>query len=156
MQPHSGKPDRKPYLRLLVALATSYLVMFATMYSRVDELGHVFLSLNQVYMAGLMVAPMLLIMLTVMHSMFQDRRLNAVLYSVGVALTLLFWILVRTQAGVGDRQFLRSMIPHHSGAILVCEEAALTDSRTQELCRQIIDSQQREIREMKALLGEAR
>jgi uncharacterized protein (DUF305 family) len=156
MQPHNEKSDKKPYLCLLIALSTSYLVMFAAMYSRVNELGHVFLSLNQVYMAGLMVAPMLLIMLTVMRSMFPDKRRNIVLYLVGVALTLLFWALVRTQAGVGDQQFLRSMIPHHSGAILVCEEAALTDPRIQELCRQIIESQEREILEMKALMEESR
>jgi uncharacterized protein (DUF305 family) len=27
-----------------------------------------------------------------------------------------------TQGAVGDDQFLRSMIPHHSGAILMCEQ----------------------------------
>jgi uncharacterized protein (DUF305 family) len=144
------------YVRLLVALAISYAVMLVSMYSRVNVLGNVFLSLNQVYMAGLMVAPMLLIMLTVMGSMFQNKRLNAVLFVTGVALTLLFWALVRTQAGVGNRQFLRSMIPHHAGAILVCQQASLTDPRIQELCGQIIESQEREIREMKAFMEDPR
>lgn len=153
---HTAKPDMKPYLRLLAALVASYVVMFASMFSRVNEGGNVFLSLNQVYMAGLMVAPMLLIMLVVMGSMFKNKRLNAVLFVAGVALTGLFWLLVRTQAGVGNRQFLRSMIPHHAGAILVCKEASLTDPRIEELCRQIIDSQEREIREMKAFLQDAR
>lgn len=157
-QPHGDTPkaDMKPYLRLLVALVASYVVMFASMFSRVNVLGNVFLSLNQVYMAGLMVAPMLLIMLTVMGSMFKNKRLNAVLFVAGVVLTGLFWLLVRTQAGVGNRQFLRSMIPHHAGAILVCEEASLTDPRIEELCRQIIESQEREIREMKVFMQDAR
>lgn len=146
----------QPYVRLLVALSVSYVVMFASMFSRVNEPGNVFLSLNQVYMAGLMVAPMLLIMLTVMRSMFENKRLNAVLFVAGVALTALFWMLVRTQAGVGNQQFLRSMLPHHAGAILVCQEASLTDPRIEELCRQIIESQEREIREMKALMADAR
>lgn len=156
-QPHddTAKTGMKPYLRLLVTLAISYGVMLVSMYSRVNALDNVFLSLNQVYMAGLMVAPMLLIMLTMMGSMFKNKWLNAVLFVAGVVLTGLFWLLVRTQTGVGDRQFLRSMIPHHAGAILVCGEAALTDLRIEELCRQIIESQEREIREMKALLQDA-
>lgn len=154
-QDAKSKPDMKPYVRLLVALSISYLVMFAAMFARVNEPGNVFLSLNQVYMAGLMVAPMLLIMLTVMSSMFKHKKLNVVLFAAGIGLTVLFWALVRTQAGVGDRQFLRAMIPHHAGAILVCEEASLTDPRIGELCRQIIESQEREIREMKALMRDA-
>lgn len=158
MPPHSdeSKPDMKPYVRLLVALSISYVVMFAAMFARVNVLGNVFLSLNQVYMAGLMVAPMLIIMLTVMGSMYGNKRLNAVLLGSGILLTVLFWALVRNQAGVGDRQFLRSMIPHHAGAILVCEEASLTDPRIEQLCRQIIESQEREIREMKELMKDAR
>lgn len=157
-QPHddSMKSDMKPYLRLLIALAASYVVMFASMYSRVNALSNVFLSLNQVYMAGLMVAPMLLIMLTVMGSMFKNKRLNAVLFVAGVALTGLCWLLVRAQAGVGNQQFLRSMIPHHAGAVLVCQEASLTDPRIEKLCGQIIESQEREIREMKAFMQDAR
>lgn len=156
--PHDDttKPDMKPYLRLLVALGVSYVVMFASMFSRVNTFDNVFLSLNQVYMAGLMVAPMLLIMLIVMGSMFKNKRLNVVLFVAGVALTGLFWLLERTQAGVGNQQFLRSMIPHHAGAILVCREASLTDPRIEELCRQIIESQEREIREMKAIMQDAR
>ena len=35
-----------------------------------------------------------------------------------VALAVL-WILIRQQAAITDRQFLRSMIPHHAGAILM-------------------------------------
>lgn len=156
-QPHdTTKEDMKPYLRLLAALVASYVVMLASMFSRVNVLSNVFLSLNQVYMAGLMVAPMLLIMLIVMGSMFKKKRLNAVLFVAGVVLTGLFWLLVRTQAGVGDQQFLRSMIPHHAGAILVCEEASLTDPRIEELCRQIIEAQVREIREMKGFMQDAR
>lgn len=157
MQPHRDEPksDMKPYVRLLAALSISYAVMFAAMFARVNVLSNVFLGLNQVYMAGLMVAPMLIIMLTVMGSMYRNKRLNAVLVGAGILLTVLFWLLVRSQAAVGNRQFLRSMIPHHAGAILVCEEASLTDPRIEQLCRQIIESQEREIREMKELMKDA-
>ena len=44
------------------------------------------------------------------------------------------------------------MIPHHSGAILMCQEASITDPDIQSLCREIIDAQRREIAQMEALL----
>lgn len=147
-----SKSSIKSYIRLLVALSISYVVMVIIMFSRVNVFSNVFLSLNQIYMAGLMVAPMLIIMLTVMGSMYQNKQLNIVLLVVGTALIGLFWMLVRTQTGVGNQQFLRSMIPHHASAILVCEQASITDSRIQQLCEEIIESQEREIREMKALM----
>ena len=59
---------------------------------------------------------------------------------------------MRTQWAVGDEQFLKSMIPHNSGAILMCQEASITDPDIQSLCREIIDSQRREIAQMEAIL----
>lgn len=142
----------KPYIRLLVALLISYIVMAVIMLSRVNEWSNLFFSLNQIYMAGLMVAPMSIIMLTVMGSMYQNKRLNVVLLVVGTALIGLFWMLVRTQVGVGNQQFLRSMIPHHAAAILVCQQAAITDQRIEQLCGEIVATQKREIRVMKELM----
>lgn len=147
-----SKFNMQSYLRLLIALSISYVVMVIVMFARVNVFSNVFLSLNQIYMAGLMVSPMLLIMLIAMNSMFQHKQLNIVLLFVGTVLIGLFWMLVRTQTGVGNQQFLRSMISHHASAILVCEQASITDSRIQQLCEDIIESQEREIREMKALM----
>jgi uncharacterized protein (DUF305 family) len=56
------------------------------------------------------------------------------------------------QTAISDRQFLRSMIPHHSGAILMCEHASIQDREIQELCETIISSQQEEIDQMEAIL----
>lgn len=53
---------------------------------------------------------------------------------------------------MNDKQFLRSMIPHHAGAILMCEQASIQDAEIQELCRTIISGQQEEIDQMKAKL----
>ncbi|PSM49441.1 DUF305 domain-containing protein [Chroococcidiopsis sp. CCALA 051] len=147
-----SRADIKPYLRLLIALSISYVVMAIIMLSRVNVWSNLFFSLNQVYMAGLMVAPMSIIMLTVMGSMYQNKRLNVVLLVVGTAAIGLFWMLVRTQAGVGNQQFLRSMIPHHAAAILVCQQAAITDQRIEQLCGEIVATQKREIRIMKELM----
>jgi hypothetical protein len=149
-----GSSPMAPYRRLAVSLALSYVIMYASMYARVVTFDHAYLSLNQAYMAGLMVAPMLLVMLATMSHMFAKHGLNIALALLGLALIALFLFMIRTQAAVGDVQFLRSMIPHHSGAILVCRNASLRDARAVELCKGIIESQEREIREMKALLGE--
>jgi uncharacterized protein (DUF305 family) len=44
------------------------------------------------------------------------------------------------------------MIPHHAGAILMCQEANIENRDIRALCRNILISQQREIDQMKALL----
>jgi uncharacterized protein (DUF305 family) len=54
------------------------------------------------------------------------------------------------------RQFLKSMIPHHAGAILMCERASIRDADIRRLCQEIISGQQAEIDQMKAKLRELR
>jgi hypothetical protein len=124
------------------------------MYSMVNSFADVYNSLNQVYMAGLMTAPMVVIELSLMSSMYKDKRLNAVAIVVSVAAGILFFTFIRQQTLISDQQFLRSMIPHHSGAILMCEDASLQDQRIKDLCKEIISSQRREIDQMRALLEE--
>ena len=68
-------------------------------------------------------------------------------------LLILSWTLIRRQIAIGDRQFLRSMIPHHAGAILMCEQASLQDSEIKALCKNIVLGQQAEIDQMKAKLS---
>jgi uncharacterized protein (DUF305 family) len=110
-------------------------------------------NINRIYMAILMVSPMVVVMLVAMGSMFPNRRLNRALIAGSAGLFLLVFVLARTQTPVGNSQFLRSMIPHHSSAILMCEEAAITDPEILRLCDQIIRSQRDEIAQMEAMLG---
>ncbi|BCT93885.1 hypothetical protein LYSHEL_29120 [Lysobacter helvus] len=143
------------YVRLLVMMGLSFLAMYALMYAMVDRLGNVYGSVNQAWMAGLMAAPMLVIELLVMWGMYPDKKRNALLVSIGVVAMIVFWALIRQQAAVTERQFLRSMIPHHAGAILMCEERKGRDgAEVQALCAEILASQRDEIRRMKALLGD--
>lgn len=65
-----------------------------------------------------------------------------------------FWILTREQHAITETQFLRSMIPHHSGALLMCEKAWVQDPEIKQLCEVIVSSQQAEIDQMKAQLAE--
>lgn len=142
----------KSYKALLVMLAAHFVAMFVLMYSMVDRLSSVYLNLNQFYMSMLMVAPTALTMLLLMPSMYPNKRLNYVFGIGSVAALVLFYAFMRTQAFVGDKQFLRSMIPHHSGAILMCEKSKLSDPEIKSLCAQIIESQKREIDEMARIL----
>jgi hypothetical protein len=144
----------RPYVRLAVMTLLSFIAMYGLMYAMVDRLPHVYNSVNQVYMAALMAAPMLIIELILMWPMYPDLRLNRILIVAGVIALAAFWFMIRQQTGIGDRQFLRSMIPHHSGAVLMCEEASLTDPRIKALCSRIVQSQQAEIAEMEALLAQ--
>lgn len=84
--------------------------------------------------------------------MYPHRRANAVILAASAVVFLFSWFFIREQVGIQDRQFLRSMIPHHAGAILMREGAALRDPDIQELCRSTIAGQQAEIDQMRAKL----
>lgn len=83
-----------------------------------------------------------------------NRRLNLLLIAGSCLALLVFFTLIRQQGAVADRQFLRSMIPHHAAAILMAEQASIEDPEIQALCRNIITSQQAEIDQMRAKLAE--
>ncbi len=105
-------------------------------------------------MAGLMTAPMVLIELCVMSSMYLNKKLNGIIIAISIVLGLSFFVLIRNQTAISDKEFLKSMIPHHAGAILMCEKAKLEDSDIKALCDGIISGQQKEIDFMKAKLSE--
>lgn len=145
-----------PYLQLVAMTALHFAAMYVLMYAMVDGLGNVLNNVNQAYMAGLMAAAMVIIELAVMGAMYSSRRLNVALIATGVVALGACWVAIRGQAAVGDEQFLRSMIPHHAGAILMCDKAKIADPGIQDLCRRIIASQETEIAEMKQKLAELR
>lgn len=132
----------------------SFLAMYALMYAMVNAFSNVFVNVNNLYMAGLMAAPMVVFELLVMRSMYGDARLNALVGGAAIVIGVAFFTLIRQQGAVGDRQFLRSMIPHHASAILMCHQAAITDPEIKSLCGEIVSGQQREIDQMKAKLRE--
>ena len=143
-----------PYRSLLIMAGLSFLSMYILMYAMVDVIGNIYPSLNQFYMAALMTAPMVVIELALMGGMYRNRKWNAVILVASIAAGLTAFILIRQQAAISDREFLRSMIPHHAGAILMCNQADLQDPQIQDLCRGIVAGQQAEIDLMKAKLAE--
>jgi cation transport ATPase len=148
-----GQENMHPYRLLVWMTLLMFVAMYALMYAMVDRFAHVYNSLNQVYMAALMTGAMVLLELGIMRHMYKNRGRNVVVVVLSVVVLLVSWFGIREQWGVGDRQFLRSMIPHHSGALLMCGKSSVTDPRILALCEEILSSQQREIDLMEQLLA---
>ena len=151
--PESHAQHMTHYNRLLLMATLSFLSMYVFMYAMVNSFANVYMNLNQVYMAGLMAAPMVIIELALMGAMYRDRKRNAVIMAASLVVLVMFWIFIREQTAITDRQFLRSMIPHHAGAILMCQESAIGDPEIKKLCEEIVSSQQSEIDQMKTILA---
>jgi hypothetical protein len=150
---HEKMGGMKPYGVLALMAALSFIAMYVLMYAMVNALENVYSSLNEFYMAGLMTPPMVIIEIVLMRRMYPRTSWNLAVGIAAIVLLIAFWAGIRLQVGVADRQFLRSMIPHHAGAILMCRQASLRDPRIVKLCQQIIASQQAEIDQMKAMLA---
>lgn len=147
---HSGD-DRRPYLLFAVNMALSLAVMYLVMFAMIDGWQDFRNNLNTFYMALAMVAPMGVLMLATMGHMYRRKRLNLVLHAGFIVLFVAALAAIRMQSLIDDREFIRSMIPHHSGAILMCREADLADRELIDLCGSIVEAQRSEIEQMEAI-----
>ena len=159
-QPAHGQIDhqmsRHHYMMLGLNLVVSTIIMYLVMFTMIWSFGDFFNNLNMFYMALTMATPMGVLMLLTMRMMYPNNRLNLLLHALFVVLFIVAFVGVRAQGLIGDRQFVRSMIPHHAGAILMCNRAPIQDTEIRELCfgpNGIVESQTREIDQMKAILA---
>jgi uncharacterized protein (DUF305 family) len=144
----------RAYGMLALNLAISLAIMYFVMFAMINSVGEFIQNLNFLYMALMMWAPMGSLMLVMMGEMYPNKRLNLALHGIFALIFIFSFIGIRQQGLVGDRQFVRSMIPHHSGAILMCREARITDPEVKKLCEaDIIPSQRKEVEQMKAILA---
>jgi uncharacterized protein (DUF305 family) len=143
---------KNPYLLFGINVVVGLVIMYFVMFAMIDGWGDFYNNINMAYMAVMMAAPMGTLMLLTMPGMYPSRGLNLALHAVFLLAFLGAFAAIRWQAGIGDDQFIRSMIPHHSGAILMCREADLTDAELATLCQDIKAAQRREIEQMRAIL----
>ncbi|ATP58218.1 DUF305 domain-containing protein [Pedobacter ginsengisoli] len=143
---------QRPYSKFLVMLLISFFIMYGVMFLNISQTSHIYFSLNRLYMTIMMVSPMSLLMLKMMRHMYSNKSVNRLIIMVSSIVFILSFIGLRRQSAIGDRQYLKGMIPHHSSAIMTSERANLKDPETRELADSIIKSQQREITQMKAIL----
>lgn len=142
------------YWRFAAMIATSTIVMYGLMYLNTYALEHVLWSETRVWMAFVMGAVMAVIMLSYMLTMYQNKAINIGIYVGSVVVFAAALWLVRSQATVGDAEYMKAMIPHHSIAIMTSERAQISDPRVRKLADEIIEAQRREIAEMKYLIND--
>ena len=140
------------YLKFGLMMVTSFIYMYAAMFLNVAQFDHIMLSQTRTFMTFLMVAPMAIIMLLFMLSMYVNKKLNALIIGSAVVIFAVSYYLLRSQTTVSDEAYIKAMIPHHSSAILVSQEADLKDPETIALAREIIEAQKREIAQMRKIL----
>ena len=140
------------YSKFFLMRATSTITMFVLMYLNTYQLSHVYFSETRTYMALYMGATMAVIMLLFMLNMYKDKKKNITVLIASVAVFAGSLFLVRSQVTVDDSSWMSAMIPHHSIAILTSDRAKIKDKRVQKLATNIIEAQEREIKEMQWLL----
>ena len=148
---HAQAGKSRPYTMLWINMALGLVVMYVVMFTMIDGIGDFRNNLNMFYMAITMWAPMGIFMLLTMPGMYPNRKLNLWLLVLFAVLTVASFCATRSQALIDDRQFIESMIPHHSGAILMCREADLKDPELAALCSDITGAQRSEITQMEEI-----
>ena len=144
---------KKPYSRFFLMLGTSLVAMYVVMYLNVYELDHVYFSMTRLYMALLMLVPMTLIMMGFMWSMYPNKQRNTLIMGGSLVLFVVATIMVRSQTFIGDTLWMKAMIPHHSIAIMVSKRADIKDPEVRKLADDIIEAQEREIKQMQQMLA---
>ena len=151
MPEHEHNHGSNAYPMLALNMAGSFVVMYLAMFAMINGMGDYRNNLNTLYMTLTMLAPMGILMLATMRDMYKNKALNLVCY-LGFALVFVLSLAgTRSQALIDDRAFISSMVPHHSGAILMCGKAKLTDAELLKLCQTISQGQREEIEKMNAI-----
>ena len=140
--------------RFAVMIATSTIVMFVLMYQLVYSVDHVTFSLNRLVASLLMGCVMSIVMLGFMWSMYQGATTKIAVVVSAALLGVILLAANRRQSMIDDTRFMTSMIPHHSIAVNNARKASISDPRVRKLADQIIESQVREIAEMKMLIDD--
>lgn len=140
------------YGKFALMMATSFVIMYAVMFLNADVLDHVMLSHTRTYMTILMIAPMAFTMLLFMWGMYKDTKTNFIILGLSIVVFIATLFGLRQQTFIGDIQWMKAMIPHHSSAIMVSQKAHLKDPEAIKLAEDIIEAQEREIAQMKKMI----
>lgn len=144
--------NRSPYRKMALMLGISFCIMYLTMFLNTDKISDIYLSRTRTYMVILMTAPMALVMLAAMRSMYARKKINLIVAAASLSAFTFALTGLRSQAFISDAQYIKAMIPHHSSAIMTSKNANIKDPELRRLSDSIIKSQEREIRQMKKIL----
>lgn len=145
------------YARLVLMVATSVVVMYAITYlTSIEIIDHAMFSETRVFVALMMGSAMLVIMILFMWRIYERPGLTVSFIVVAIVAFAALLYLLRSQVTVDDVDYMEAMIPHHSIAILTSSRAQISDPRVRDLADGIIEAQELEIAEMKALIRDLR
>ena len=144
------------YKKFSVMMIISIIIMYCVMFLNITQLDYFYVSTTRIYMALLMISPMAVVMMLMMGKMYPNKKLTTGIIVSAIAVFIITLAGLRTQTPIGDVQYMKAMIPHHSSAILTSENANIKDPEVRKLADGIIEAQKREIAEMKALIQKLR
>ena len=133
------------------------MVVFGILFNPMNALAYRFndLYLSQtLFYGGLLMASNMIWAHEIVHYLSMGH-FNAKVFAIGVILSICITLfLLRNQFLIGDHQWLKRMISHHSTALTTSN---IIYNRTQnpkikKLAKEIIDTQEREITLMKSML----
>ena len=127
-------------------------ISFNAMNMLVFRFDDLYLSLTLFY-GGLIMASNMIWAHEIIHFIYHDK-MNKIIFSIGIILTILTTFIIRSQIFVDDNQWLRRMISHHSTALTTSHKIKnkTQNPKLKQLAEDIIDTQEKEISQMKQLL----
>lgn len=147
-----NSPNTKFYIILFVVMFITG-ICFNGMNVMVYDINHLYLSLTLIY-SGLFMASNMLWAHEIIHYLSYGH-FNKIIFIIGILLSVIITIfLLRKQNYVNDKQWLKRMISHHSTALTTSHKIynKTNDEKIKELAKNIIQTQEDEIKIMKSLL----
>lgn len=126
---------------MLIACILSGLL--STMNIWVDKLDDIRISLNDIYMIGIMTSWMFFFM-----SIFLKKYSLA---TISFTFAIIFFILIRKQLFINQKQYVSGMIPHHSMAVMMSKRLTNKPNNINKFINNIIQNQDKEINFMKSI-----
>ena len=151
---HNSNHSLAMYKRFAIMAVVMFVAMYFIMYAMIDGLNNLIPNINNLYMTFLMVSAMLIIEIWIMKGMYENKKINWGIIIISAAIGIFSWFGIREQLFVGDKEFVKGMIPHHAAAVLMSEKANLTDPELIKLQKNILTTQAEEIEFMKRKLKE--
>lgn len=138
--------------RFAAMIAVSTVIMFGLMYQLVYEVDHALFSVTRFVSALVMACVMTAVMLAFMWKMYRPNAAKIAVLAGAIVGGVLLLSINRSQLLIGDVDFMKAMIPHHSIAINNSRKADIRDPRVRYLADRITRDQVKEIAEMKLLI----
>lgn len=153
-QMEHNNPVSMGWGRFSAMIAVSTIIMFVLMYQLVYSFEDAFFSLTRLVSSLVMGCTMTALMLAFMWKMYRPTAAKTAVLAAAVIGGIVLLAVNRGQMLIGDIDFMKSMIPHHSIAINNARKADIRDPRVRYLADRITRDQVKEIAEMKMLIDD--